>query len=123
MNNQHAAITGYRDLTQNEINLINEIKLYLGAGKVLADKVTAHINAQFEATHVYLPVEEEERLIALLPEEQRDAPTGLVQTAEAKDEWQRLVRTEPHRWVSIAKTDLQTAGMALARAVAQPTNF
>lgn len=31
--------------------------------------------------------------------------------------------SDPHRWHAIAKTDMQTGLMALARAVAQPTNF
>lgn len=123
MDNQHAAITGYRDLGQNEINLMNEVKAYIAQGKALADKLNAHVNSQFEATKQYIPVEEEEKLIAALPEEQRDAPSGMVQTEAAKAEWLRLVAAEPYRWISIGKTDLQTAGMALARAVAQPTTF
>lgn len=123
MENQLRIITGYRELTALDIALMNEIKAYTAAGKVLADKVTKHVTDQFDATKVYISVEEEEKLIAAQPEELRDIPTGLVQTDEAKAEWQRIINAEPHRWISIAKTDMQTAGMALARAVAQPTTF
>lgn len=33
-----------------------------------------------------------------------------------------LEKTEPYRWLAIAKTDIQTGTMALVRAVAQPTD-
>lgn len=123
MNNQHQAITGYRELTQNDINLMNEIKAYISQGALLLDKVTAHVNTQFDATRSFLSLEEEQKLINTLPKEQRDIPSGLVQTPEAKAEWLRLVHAEPHRWISMAKTNLQLANMELVRAVAQPTNF
>lgn len=123
MKDQHRAITGYRELSAVDIALMNEIKAYTAEGQVLADKIHRHVNAQFEATKLYVSVEEEEKRIAALPEEQRDIPTGLVQTEEAKAEWQRIIDAEPYRWISIGKTDVQTAGMAFARAVAQPTTF
>ena len=45
------------------------------------------------------------------------------QSANATPETsEHLLRTTPHRWASIAKTDIQTGTMALVRTVAQPTN-
>lgn len=35
---------------------------------------------------------------------------------------EHLNHTTPYRWAAIAKTDIQTATMALVRAVAQPTD-
>lgn len=48
-----------------------------------------------------------------------------TQEADAADAAERLriKATQPGRWVSIARTDFQTALMALVRAVAQPTSF
>ena len=74
MKDQHEKIKGYRDLTQDEINLMNE-------GKELAVQVGIFV----------------EKLLSV----------------EATDK----------RWVSIGKTDAQTAFMALIRSVAQPTTF
>ena len=39
------------------------------------------------------------------------------------EEEERLQAADPNRWLSIARTDLQTGLMALTRAVAQPTTF
>lgn len=41
MNNQHKKIKGYRDLSQEEINLMNEVKAHAEQTKVLIDKVQA----------------------------------------------------------------------------------
>ena len=35
----------------------------------------------------------------------------------------RLDAAQPHRWLSMARTDLQTGLMKMVRAVAQPTSF
>lgn len=74
MDNQHKKIKGYRDLSQQEIDLMNEIKQKGEEIGALVDKL-------------------------------RSAP-DLDQ-----------------RWVSIGATDMQTALMALVRAVAQPSTF
>lgn len=74
MKDQHTKIKGYRDLSQEEIDLMNEIK---------AEGV---------------------RLGELI--EKLQANSSLDQ-----------------RWVSIARTDLQTGIMAAVRSVAQPTTF
>lgn len=43
MENQHRKITGYRELSQEEIDLMNEIKSHAEATKALLDKVNRHI--------------------------------------------------------------------------------
>jgi hypothetical protein len=74
MENQHRQIKGYRDLSQEEIDLMNKVK---EAGKEIS---------------------------------------VLVETIYAD-------KNTDHRWVAIAKTDLQKGFMALTRSVAKPTTF
>lgn len=95
MENQHRKISGYRELSQAEIDLMNEIKAKAPELESLLAKVEAHINAQTVAACNDATHQEADRL---------DAAT-------------------PRRWAAIARTDLQTGLMALTRAVAQPTFF
>lgn len=95
-------VTGYRKLTQTEVDLMNKIK---GAGNALAgiiDEVQAHIRLTRGST-------------ALSPD---DEPT-----VEGFDTLERLIHAEPARWLSIGRTDLQRGLMEITRAVAQPTGF
>lgn len=97
MENQHRKITGYRELSQEEIDLMNEIK---AAGKTLEElcvKVTFHVEEQW-----------------------RQGDQGLM---EMSSEELRLLAADPHAWLAAAKHELQTALMKLTRAVAQPTSF
>lgn len=125
MDNQHRKISGYRELSHVEVELMNKIKQHGVETEALIARVNAHLNAQYEATKVYLPMEEEERRMkATLKEgETLDIPSGLMPTDEAQAERERLMQALPHRWVAIATTNFQTAGMALTRAIAQPTTF
>lgn len=74
MENQHRHIKGYRELSPEEIALMNEIKDKGSELEALIDKLNYH---------------------------------------ESTDK----------RWVSIARTDLQTGLMAATRSVAKPTSF
>jgi len=94
MDNQHRKIKGYRDLSQAEIDLMNEIKTKGEELGAIAAKVRTHIKAQ-------------------------RANTGEDQT----DEIPRLKEAEPERWASIGITSIQEGLMALTRAVAQPISF
>ena len=98
MENQHRQIRGYRELTEEEISLMNEIKQKGHEFSAILDKLSDHIQDQRIAASV-------------LPGE-----AGSI-------ECQRLDGAEPERWVSIGKTHLQTGLMALTRAVAQPGFF
>lgn len=103
MDNQHRKITGYRDLSQEEIDLMNRIKAK--GGELLA------LHGE---------------LLTLL-KKQEMAKFNAVDHAKTSDqaaieqfELDRFGMAEPFRWAAIGKTDIQTAIMALVRAVAQP---
>ena len=95
--NQHRKISGYRELSQQEIDLMNRIKAkgaeLLELHQELADKLLDDVRQKSKS--------------ALTDESQRD-------------ELERFQSAEPQRWASIGKTDIQTGIMALVRAVAQP---
>lgn len=103
MENQHRKITGYRELSQTEIDLMNRIK---AKGAELLD-------LQAELVDM-LKLQEVAKINAM-----DQASTSDVE-AEAKAEFNRFHAAEPFRWAAIGKTDIQTGIMALVRAVAQP---
>lgn len=98
MDNQHRQIKGYRELTQHEIDLMNEIKAKGAELGELVAKVRGYLNAQN---------------VAAINKE----------SAGDDAEVARIDAANPGRWASIAATDFQTGLMALTRAIAQPTFF
>lgn len=90
---QQPKITGYRQLNEDEANLMNAIKALGGEAETLMKRVDAHLSAQ--------------------------AGAALNDTVEQD----RIRFAEPHRWKAISKTHLQEALMALTRSVAQPSSF
>lgn len=107
MENQHRKITGYRELSQDEIDLMNRIK---AAGAALIE-LQAELVGKLERH--YEPLVE-----ANFASKKRvdDASPDNENTAELS----RFEAAEPLRWAAIGKTDIQTGVMALIRAVAQP---
>ena len=103
MENQHRKIKGYRELSQEEIDLMNRIKA----------KGAELLELQAELVDM-LKLQEVAKINAM-----DQASTSDVE-AEAKAEFNRFQAAEPFRWSAIGKTDLQTGIMALVRAVAQP---
>ena len=99
MENQHRKISGYRELSQGEIDLMNRIKAFGPQLEALVQDINAHIAGQLEAAH------------------------GAALGEADVDECRRLSNAEPTRWSEVGRTDLQTGLMALTRAVAQPTFF
>lgn len=93
MENQHRKISGYRELSQEEIDLMNEIKALGPQLELLVSKIQHHIDMQYAAI------------------------------LEDCSEGDRLDLAQPIRWLNIGKTDLQQGLMALTRSVAQPTFF
>ena len=93
MENQHRKIKGYRELSQEEIDLMNHIKAKGAELLELQAELVAHIKTRRQAC------------VAVLDQ----------------DELDRMDAAEPMRWASIGKTDIQTGIMALVRAVAQPS--
>ena len=105
MENQHRKIRGYRELTAEEIDLMNRIK---AKGAELL-QLQAELAGRLSTDH------ECKRYAA--------KNSKLAPDHEASDECVELRRfegAEPHRWAAIGKTDIQTGIMALVRAVAQP---
>ncbi len=95
MDNQHRKIKGYRELTQQEIDLMNQIK----------SKGAELLALQNELV---------ERLVSLRQE------LVLTVGSDNADDFERYESAEPLRWAAIGKTDIQTGVMALVRAVAMP---
>ena len=96
MKDQHEKIKGYRDLSQAEIDLMNQVKEKAIELEKLIDEVGSHINCQ------------------------------IIEAANADDgkmEEDRLDAAQPRRWASIARTHYQEGTMALIRSIAQPTTF
>jgi hypothetical protein len=101
-------IAGYRNLTQAEVDAINQIK---NIGKELDGAIAAfreHLKAQRAAAG---PDHTKTREIGFLPPNRNPA------------EMERLDHAEPERWLAMARTDLQTGLMKLVRAIAQPASF
>ena len=93
MENQHRKITGYRELDQEEIDLMNEIKALGPEIEGVLLKVDAHI-------------------------------AKLNELSKTDDALQlRLHQSTAYRFLSMAKTEMQTGLMYATRAVAQPEFF
>lgn len=95
MENQHRKISGYRELSQEEIDLMNEIKELGPKVEDLLEKARLH----------------------LLKQEQQSVAMNFHSTLD------RIKDATPSRFVALAKTEFQTGLMYLTRAVAQPTFF
>lgn len=94
MDNQHRKIKGYRELTQDEIELMNKIK---SAGQVLdalCDEIYAHIQAEVA----------------------KAAGAG-------GDEWVEFDNANPLIWLYDGRSTLQKGCMFLTRSVARPGFF
>lgn len=98
MNNQHRKIKGYRELSQEEIDLMNRIKAEGVRLQALIVDLRQHVTNQFTARNEMEKVESEEELC-------------------------RLHAATPYNWINVAEMELQTALMKLTRSVAQPTFF
>lgn len=100
MENQHRKITGYRELTPEEVALMNKIKA---------------LGQEIEA--VFLDVQEHLRVQKY--NTMCDANLSVTDPVEHN----RLIDATPERFSALAKTEFQTGLMYLTRAVAQPTTF
>lgn len=90
---QQPKITGYRQLTEHEAQLMDRFETMLAAEmQASLDAATAHVKQQWAA----------------------------IKDGEESD---RLEAAQPDRWIAIARTHFQEGLMALTRAVAQPGSF
>ena len=106
MENQHRKIKGYRELSQEEVDLMNRIK---AKGKELLDlqaELAERLNTGLEVKQV-------------AAEASKRAPED--EASPECVELRRFQAAEPQRWAAIGKTDIQTDIMASVRAVAQPS--
>ncbi len=101
MENQHRKIAGYRELSQGEIDLMNEIKAFGPQLQTLCAKIDAHIARQ-----------------------ERDVlHTVKARDEGANEEFDRLLASDPKKWATAGYGSLQIGLMFLTRAVAQPGSF
>ena len=100
MENQHRKITGYRELSQDEIELMNEIKAKGAELEALCAKVKRHISSQYKQAN-------------------QDDPDAIAHNPERD----RLNQADPRMWEGWARGNFQSGLMYLTRAVAQPTTF
>lgn len=98
MDQQHTLIKGYRDLTQQEIDLMNRIKAFGPELEKLCDELFEyHVNQCQNA--------------------ESEAANG------KPDEYNRLMAAAPLLWLGEGRLRLQMGLMSLIRSVAQPTSF
>ena len=104
MQDQHKHITGYRDLTAEEIGLMNEAKALAETVGALVKKIEGEVGSSTALAEALESEEiETDRLDAMF--------------AAAGDAY------ESRRWLEIGKGHLQQGFMALTRAIAKPTTF
>lgn len=108
MENQHRKIKGYRELSQDEIDLMNRIKAK--GAELLA------LQAELDTRLL-----KEARLKAGLNARAQTLALAEYESSLEHIEFERFMAAEPQRWAAIGKTDIQTGIMALVRAVAQPS--
>ncbi len=89
-------ITGYRQLSEEEVALMNE-------GNALAEQVGEYI--------------------AKLRNHPATAADGIPRIHEAYNSQQKYLHSLDQRWISIGATQLQQGFMAVIRGIAQPSTF
>lgn len=99
MDNQHRQIKGYRELNQEEIDLMNRVKSTGTQLSQLIASLRANVNAKY------------------------DAAAKIEDQSERQAEFDRLLAANPHMWINTAEMELQVCLMKLTRSVAQPTFF
>lgn len=114
MENQHRKIKGYRELSQEEVDLMNRIKEKGAELLALQAELAGRLDTDTE-----VKLAEARRSIQGMEYEGRHYTVYNGNTDECH-EYRRFEAAEPLRWAAIGKTDIQTGIMALVRAVAQP---
>jgi len=114
MDNQHRKIAGYRELSQEEIDLMNRIKTKGAELLALQAELAGRLSTDAECKLIAARKSVEGLEHNGYPYTEWNGASGECQ------EWRRFHAAEPARWAAIGKTDIQTGIMALVRAVAQP---
>ncbi|HDU8195763.1 Acb2/Tad1 domain-containing protein [Acinetobacter baumannii] len=114
MENQHRKIKGYRELSQEEIDLMNRIKQVGADLLALQAELVGRLDTDAEVKLV-------EARRSIEGHEYEGHPYNVYNgNTDECQEYRRFEEAEPLRWAAIGKTDIQTGIMALVRAVAQP---
>jgi len=111
MDNQHRKITGYRELDQGQIDLMNEVK---SAGAAL-EGLISRVDAYLDVMWIRSQNEDAANRAQHIHDTGTEGPDTPIQRA--------FMDAEPHRWLALARTDLQVGLMKLTRAAAQPGFF
>lgn len=114
MENQHRKIAGYRELSQEEIDLMNRIKQKGSELLSLHAELAGRLSTDSETKRADARRSMEGKDFNGYP---YDEHTG---GSDECREFRRFMAAEPQRWAAIGKTDIQTGIMALVRSVAQP---
>lgn len=93
MENQHREIKGYRELSQAEVDLMNQVKAHAEGCNDLIKKLAQMNSLRFRGTVDGVPFEAS------------------------------IANGDSNRWAAIGKTQLQQGYMALVRAIALPSTF
>ena len=101
MDNQHKQIKGYRDLSQEEINLMNKIKALAEQVGELVEELTEKAERETSEAHAEIEDWDDDR----------------------EQVYSYLAENGALGWVRSAKKDLQLGFMQLVRAVAKPQSF
>ncbi|EAM1616285.1 hypothetical protein EU642_21860 [Salmonella enterica] len=117
-------VTGYRPLSDADVDLMNRIKAKATELLLLIDEIA--VSAQNKGNELWAA--EQNAATLLHAAEQENAEPQAVAAAKATHEaiqarFEAFQRAEPHRWASIGRTDIQKGVMALVRAVAQPDSL
>ena len=109
---QPTSVRGYRELSHEEIDLINQIKAK-GAELLELHKETIKL------------IGKQDKAEEIMAAREANAKGGAYYVAPSPDidVMSRHAEAEPRRWAAIGKTDIQTGVMALVRAVAQPVGI
>lgn len=105
MKDQHTLIKGYRDLSKEEIDLMNRIKAKGAELLALQSELASRLSTDAEV-----------KAAAAKASKRAPVDEGTPECVELR----RFQAAEPQRWAAIGKTDIQTGLMAMVRAVAQP---
>ena len=114
MENQHRKIAGYRELSPEEVDLMNRIKARGAELVALQAELIGRLDTDRETKR--------SAAIRSVAGKEFNGVQYTEHTGATDEciEYRRFMAAEPLRWASIAKTDIQTGVMALVRAVAQP---
>ena len=109
MENQHRKITGYKELDQQQIDLMNKVKALGPQVESVLAEVAAYIDSQRDEAHgrVFDP----------------EMGSKVAYGGGNEELAARMENSTPERFLALAKTELQTGLMYATRAVAQPEFF